>query len=248
MTATTVDDDGRPLRLRNRVRTPTSPSSNQKPTCYESRRRPQLPSRGPYELSTFIRTLLGTYTRTPTPGFNCALADSRTELDEVVSVNDLRMPAATLATDFAREQREIKEKIRRGESKWGGGTWAHGQLDAFLSAWAAWLEDTRLKPLPALMVKHGIKRQPVEPVTWQSIAVQLRGARSMSSVDLGMAFLGAVRMAVAVRESRSFVLAALRALHLDILLPDGGPGTCRGRARCARQPATCCWARVWTSR
>jgi hypothetical protein len=57
------------------------------------------------------------------------------------------------------------------------GRWAHRNLSARLERWAAWLQDCYLKPLPAVMVKLGIQREPVEPMSWRSIAIQLSGAR-----------------------------------------------------------------------
>jgi hypothetical protein len=116
--------------------------------------------------------------RTAKPGYNCVLADSGLRWDEVDSALRFQMYAAAQAMGFARETRELQEQPRRGETKWDSGTWAHGRLDGYLSAWAAWLEGAYLKPLPALMVKHGIERRPVEPVTWRSIAFQLDAART----------------------------------------------------------------------
>jgi hypothetical protein len=72
--------------------------------------------------------------RTTPPGFNCALADSGTEPYEVDSPNELRMYVATLAIDFAHDQRELQEKIRRGEWAGGGGSWAHSTLYDWLDA------------------------------------------------------------------------------------------------------------------
>ncbi|MFC5210386.1 hypothetical protein ACFPM0_28010 [Pseudonocardia sulfidoxydans] len=46
-----------------------------------------------------------------------------------------------------------------------------------------------------------------------------------------MGFLRGVIVVVARRGSRSFVLAALRALHLDLLLVDDLLAWCGGRAR-----------------
>jgi hypothetical protein len=112
------------------------------------------------------------------PSYNCVFADSNLRWDEVDSAFHLQMYLASLATGFAREQREIAELTRRGEPTWEAGSWAHRSPDGFLGAWAAWLEGAHLKPLPASMVKLGIERRPVEPVTWRSIAFQLHIARS----------------------------------------------------------------------
>ena len=103
--------------------------------------------------------------RTTPPGFNCALADSGTKPEEVDAVRDLRMYAATLATDFARYQREMQAKAERGEWAGDGGSWAHSTLHDWLDAWAAWVDQD--SPSHAQL----------EPVTWRSIAVQLSVAR-----------------------------------------------------------------------
>ncbi|MEU5381602.1 MULTISPECIES: hypothetical protein [unclassified Streptomyces] len=102
--------------------------------------------------------------RTP-PGFNCLLADSGTEPEEVDTAQDLRRYAATLATDFARDQREYQTKISRGNWAGDGGSWAHGTLYNWLDAWAAWVgADSRL-------------HVQLEPVTWRSVALQLSAAK-----------------------------------------------------------------------
>ena len=112
------------------------------------------------------------------PGFNCVFADSGLRCDEVDSALHLQMHLAALATGFACEQREIAERTRRGDSALDAGSWVHRRLDAFLHAWAAWLEGACLKPLPSSAMKSGIERPPVEPVTWRSIAFQLDAART----------------------------------------------------------------------
>ena len=103
--------------------------------------------------------------RTTPPGFNCALADSGTTSDDVHTAWDLRMYAATLATDSARDQREWQAKIDRGEWASDGGSWAHSTLYDWLDAWAAWVGAT--SPLHAQL----------EPVTWRSVALQLSAAK-----------------------------------------------------------------------
>ncbi|MEH0416047.1 hypothetical protein [Streptomyces sp. B21-083] len=103
--------------------------------------------------------------RTTPPAFNCALADSGTTSDEVNTVRDLRMYAATLATDFARDERERQAKISRGEWAGDGGSWAHSTLYDWLDAWAAWVGAT--SPFHAQL----------EPVTWRSVALQLSAAK-----------------------------------------------------------------------
>lgn len=103
--------------------------------------------------------------RTTPPGFNCVLADSGTKPEEVDTARDLRMYAATLATDFARDQREMQAKIDRGEWAGDGGSWAHSTLYDWLASWAAWVGANT--PLHAQL----------DPVTWRSVAQQLSVAR-----------------------------------------------------------------------
>lgn len=99
-------------------------------------------------------------TRTAKPGHDCVLGDSGLRWDGVDSALRFQIYAAAQAMGFARETPEFEEQTRRAEARWGSGTWAHGRPDGYLSAWAAWLEDAYQKPLPALMVKHGIERRP----------------------------------------------------------------------------------------
>ncbi|MFE4874183.1 hypothetical protein [Streptomyces sp. NPDC056682] len=103
--------------------------------------------------------------RTTPLGFNCALADSDTKPEEVDDARDLRWYAATLATDFARDQRERQARIDRGEWAGDGGSWAHSTLYDWLASWAAWVGAN--SPLHAQL----------DPVTWKSIALQLSVAR-----------------------------------------------------------------------
>ncbi|MGO4457958.1 hypothetical protein AB4039_11700 [Streptomyces sp. M-16] len=103
--------------------------------------------------------------RTTPPGFNCVLADAGTAPNEVDTVRDLRMYAATLATDFARDQRERRAQISRGERAGHGGGWAHSTPYDWLGAWAAWVGAN--SPLHAQL----------EPVTWRSVALQLSAAK-----------------------------------------------------------------------
>lgn len=103
--------------------------------------------------------------RTSPPAFNCALADSGTQPHEVDSAIDLRWYAATLATDFTRDQRELRAKIRRGEWAGDGDSWAHSTLYDWLDAWAAWVGT------------NSPRHTRLEPVTWRSIALQLSAAQ-----------------------------------------------------------------------
>ncbi|WP_405817643.1 hypothetical protein OG241_23725 [Streptomyces sp. NBC_01390] len=103
--------------------------------------------------------------RTSPPGFNCALADSGTQSHEVDTAIDLRWYAATLATDFARHERERQEANRRGEWVGDGGNWAQSTLHDWLDAWAAWTDANS---------PHHTR---LEPVTWRSVALQLAAAQ-----------------------------------------------------------------------
>jgi hypothetical protein len=81
-----------------------------------------------------------------------------------------------LIIDLRRDRAEAAERTR--ESRWAReGRWAHWVLSSWLEAWGSWLRDAYLKPLPPLMVKLGITREPIEPVGYRSIAIQLSGAR-----------------------------------------------------------------------
>ncbi|MEY9860555.1 hypothetical protein ABH935_006192 [Catenulispora sp. GAS73] len=102
--------------------------------------------------------------------------DIQGEAKEVDGLDSLLGYVRWLIDDFLLGQAETAERTRN--NKWSYfGKWARGSLPAWLGAWAAWLEDAYLKPLPALMVKHGITREPIETVSWRSIAIQLSGAR-----------------------------------------------------------------------
>ena len=103
--------------------------------------------------------------RTSPPGFNCALADSGTRSHEVVSAIDMRWYVATLATDFAADQRKRQAAIGRGEWTGDGGGWAHSTLPDWLDAWAAWTGADS---------PHHVR---LEPVTWRSVALQLSAAQ-----------------------------------------------------------------------
>lgn len=103
--------------------------------------------------------------RTTPPMFNCAFADSGTRPEEVDTVWGLRLYAAALATDFARDQREMRARADRGERIGDGGSWAHSALRDWLGAWAAWVG--------ADSPRHA----QLDPVTWRSVAEQLSVAR-----------------------------------------------------------------------
>ncbi len=103
--------------------------------------------------------------RTTPPMFNCAFADSGTKPEEVETVWGLRLYAAALATDFARDRREMRAKADRGEWAGDGGSWAHSTLYDWLASWSAWVGAN--SPLHAQL----------DPVTWRSVALQLSVAR-----------------------------------------------------------------------
>ncbi|MFC8824168.1 hypothetical protein ACFT9I_02280 [Streptomyces sp. NPDC057137] len=103
--------------------------------------------------------------RTTQPVLNWVLADSDTKHEEVDTAGDLRMYAATLATDFARDQREMRASTERGEWAGDGGSWAHNTLHDWLAAWAAWVGT------------DSPRHTRLDPVTWRTIALQLSVAR-----------------------------------------------------------------------
>ncbi|MES4909185.1 MULTISPECIES: hypothetical protein [unclassified Streptomyces] len=103
--------------------------------------------------------------RTTSPGFDCMLTAPGTEPDEVDTPRDLRRYVATLATDFARDEKESQAKFDRGQWAGDGGSWAHSTLYDWLDAWAAWVGAN--SPFHAQL----------EPVTWRSVALQLSAAR-----------------------------------------------------------------------
>ena len=101
--------------------------------------------------------------------------DEQADAKAVDSLASLRAYLRWLIEGFRLDTAEVAERTRVNE--WhNSGRWAHGFLSNWLAAWAAWLEGY-LGPRPALMVKLGIEREPVEPVSWRSIAIQLSGAR-----------------------------------------------------------------------
>jgi hypothetical protein len=101
--------------------------------------------------------------------------DKHPDAKTVDSLESLRAYLHWLIEDFRLDTAEVAERTRI--NKWhNSGRWAHGFLSNWLAAWAAWLEGY-LRPRPALMVKYGIEREPVKPMSWRSIAIQLSGAR-----------------------------------------------------------------------
>ncbi|MFB1047271.1 hypothetical protein [Streptomyces chrestomyceticus] len=105
-------------------------------------------------------------TAPPEPQLIRALAVSGTKPEEVDTAGALLMYAASLATDFSRDQRDCQTEAERGEWTGDGGSWAHGTLYDWFEAWGAWVG--------ADSPRHA----GLEPVTWRSIAVQLSVARS----------------------------------------------------------------------
>ncbi|WP_369213150.1 hypothetical protein [Streptomyces flavofungini] len=102
--------------------------------------------------------------RTYPPTYDRSLAGTVTEPGEVDSPHDLRLYAATLAVDFARDQRETQAKTSHSEWAGDGGGWASGTLSQILESWAAWLGAD-------------VPHTHVEPVTWRSVAHQLSAAQ-----------------------------------------------------------------------
>lgn len=107
---------------------------------------------------------------TAVPSYNCVLADSDLPWQDVTSAPALRQFLGALATDLARDQRQLRERAERGQWAGDGGNWAYHDLAAFLETWAAWLHA-------ACCTLNLPPRHPIEPVTWQSIAIQLSAAR-----------------------------------------------------------------------
>lgn len=102
-------------------------------------------------------------------------AEKHADAKTVDSLEGLRAYLHWLIEGFRLDTAEVAERTRA--NKWdNSGRWAHGFLSNWLAAWAAWLEGY-LRPRPALMIKYGIEREPVEPMSWRSIAIQLSGAR-----------------------------------------------------------------------
>ena len=103
---------------------------------------------------------------------NDQLADARSVGDR----DELLAYIRWLIDDLPQDGAETAERTRVGQ--WAGeGRWAHRALSTWLEAWGRWLRDAYLKPLPLLMVKLGMTREPIEPVGYRSIAIQLSGAR-----------------------------------------------------------------------
>lgn len=124
--------------------------------------------------SEFAALLLNATTEPPT--IPSEAADKHADADTVDSLEDLRAYLHWLIEDFRLDTAEVAERTRI--NKWDNeGRWAHRTLPEWLGTWAAWLNDAYLKPLPAVMVRLGIQRPPVEPMSWNSIAIQLSGAR-----------------------------------------------------------------------
>ena len=114
-------------------------------------------------------------TEPPATPADVAVAD-HADANAVENLESLRGYLHWLIEDFRLDAAEVAERV--SGNKWDNqGRWSHGILSSWLGTWAAWLEGSYLKPLPALMVKLGIQREPVEPMSWRSIAIQLSGAR-----------------------------------------------------------------------
>jgi len=109
-----------------------------------------------YQLDTVRTTPPGSIRTSPDPG---------TTPEKVDTAEDLRLYAATLATDFARHERETQAKITRGEWAGDGGSWAYNTLPDWLAAWAAWVGA------------NSPRHAQLDPVTWRSAALQLSAAR-----------------------------------------------------------------------
>lgn len=94
------------------------------------------------------------------PSFNCVYADSDLTWQEVGTPQHLRQFLGMLSTDVARDRHLVSQhSLSR-----------HSDLARFLEAWGRWLHDEYLRTHPWL-------DREIEPVTWQSIAIQLEAAR-----------------------------------------------------------------------
>lgn len=106
-------------------------------------------------------------------------AATNNRLNDAKSVEDrdaLLAYIRWLINDLQQDRAEAAERIQAG--RWAGeGRWADWMLPNWLEAWGRWLRDAYLKPLPPLMVRLGITREPIEPAGYRSIAIQLSGAR-----------------------------------------------------------------------
>jgi hypothetical protein len=108
---------------------------------------------------------------TTAPNHKHIPADSGLDVDSetVSTAHELLQFLGALAIDLSRDQREMREREARGQWAGDGGSWAYYELDYFLDAWARWL-SSYLRP-------HPWPKPSIEPVTWQSIAVQIQAAR-----------------------------------------------------------------------
>ncbi len=61
------------------------------------------------------------------------------------------------------------------ETAWGGGDWAHPDLEGFLETWADWLGD--LTPQSPQWPSYGIALESLEPKAWRLLAEMLLVAR-----------------------------------------------------------------------
>lgn len=125
--------------------------------------------------------------RSPEPGWAGLAQQLRTALDApsvglaepapledepaVASPADLRSLLRALAADFARNRARTQGRLAQGLWAGDGGGWASGSMAQFLDSWEAWL-DVRLNRPAAFP-----RAQPIEPVTWASVACQLIVAR-----------------------------------------------------------------------
>ncbi|MFH8383970.1 hypothetical protein ACH4E7_23995 [Kitasatospora sp. NPDC018058] len=89
----------------------------------------------------------------------------------VASSGELRALLRGLAADYARDRAWRVDRQARGQWAGDGGGWASASLTGFLESWEAWLGAR----LGRAQVFSGV--QPIEPVTWASVAMQLGAAR-----------------------------------------------------------------------
>ncbi|GAA2305145.1 hypothetical protein GCM10010149_63630 [Nonomuraea roseoviolacea subsp. roseoviolacea] len=94
------------------------------------------------------------------------LPDLPPEVAQVQDIADFAAFLELMAHDFAADQAECERAWNAG-NKYHEGRWAHRYVGDFLEAWAAWLRNG--------CIREGAPfGDVVEPLTWQSIALQIR--------------------------------------------------------------------------
>lgn len=84
---------------------------------------------------------------------------------------DLRTLLHAMAADYARSRAWTADRQAAGQWPHDGGGWANASLAGFLESWESWLSSWLGRPRRSSGVP------PIEPVTWESVALQLGAAR-----------------------------------------------------------------------